>query len=88
MEDCSTDSARLALSTPKMVHSMPDCTSQIRGLFVTCEQESAFADFGKKHVASRATLYLESEPVLLDRFIAEMEALAAGTKSEAYLEVI
>ena len=39
-------------------------------------------------VASCATLYLRSEPALLDRFIAEMRALAAGTEDEASLEAV
>ena len=57
-------------------------------LFVSCEQEADYVRFGKKQVASRATLYLKSEAALLDRFIAELRALAAGTSEEAYLEAI
>lgn len=55
-------------------------------LFVSCEQESEFVEFANKEVASRATLYVQSEPSLLDRFIGELRAVAAGTSDEAYLE--
>ena len=55
-------------------------------LFVSCEQESEFVQFAKKEIASRATMYVKSEPVLLDRFIAELRAVSAGTSEEAYLE--
>jgi hypothetical protein len=57
-------------------------------LFVSCEQESGFVEFAKKKVASRATLYVKSEPALLDRFVAELRAVAAGTGEEAHLEAI
>lgn len=57
-------------------------------LCISCEQESDFAEFAKKEVASRATMYVKSEPALLDRFIAELGAVAAGTSQEAYLEAI
>mgnify|MGYP000850303192 FL=1 len=55
-------------------------------LFVSCEQESNFEEFANKEVASRATMYIKSEPALLDRFIAELRAVAAGVSKEAYLE--
>lgn len=55
-------------------------------LFVSCHQESAYAEFANREVASRATLYVKSEPALLDRFIAELHALAAGNSEDAYLE--
>lgn len=57
-------------------------------LFVTCRQESEFKEFANKKVASKATLYVKSEPVLLDRFIEELVALAARTSAEAELEGI
>ena len=57
-------------------------------LFVSCEQESEFVEFAKKEVASRATMYVKSEPALLDRFIAELRAVSAGTSEEAYLEAV
>jgi hypothetical protein len=57
-------------------------------LFVSCEQESEFVEFANREVASRATMYVRSEPALLDRFIAELRALSAGTNKEAYLEVV
>lgn len=57
-------------------------------LFVSCEQEAGFVEFAKKVVASRATMFVRSEPALLDRFIAELRAVAAGTSEEAYLEAV
>jgi len=57
-------------------------------LIISCRQESEFTQFGKKEVASRATLYLKSEPVLLDRFVSELQAVATGMDEEAYLEAI
>jgi hypothetical protein len=33
-------------------------------------------------------MYIKSEPALLDRFIAELSAVAAGTSAEAYFEAI
>ena len=57
-------------------------------LFVTCKQESEFVEFANKKVASKATLYVKSEPVLLDRFIVEMKELAAKPSAEAELEGI
>jgi hypothetical protein len=55
-------------------------------IHITIEAESEFGDFGGKNVAGRATLYLTSEPVLLDNFITELRALSAGSRTEAKLE--
>jgi hypothetical protein len=60
--------------------------SQHSKIHITVEAESEFEDFGRKNVASRATLYLISEPVLLDNFIAELLTLSAGSRDEAKLE--
>ncbi len=57
-------------------------------LYVSCEQEAEFEEFSKKNVAGRATLYLKSEPALLDRFIVELRAVASGESEEASLEAI
>lgn len=57
-------------------------------LLVSCEQESEFVEFAKREVASRATMYVKSEPALLDRFIAELRAVAAGSREVAYLEAV
>lgn len=57
-------------------------------LFITCQQESEFVKFGKRTVASSATLYLSSEPALLDRFIEELKRLATDAQGEAYLEAV
>ena len=55
-------------------------------LFITSKQQSEFGDFSIGKVASEATLYLKSEPVLLDNFIVEMKGLKASLRDEAYLE--
>lgn len=57
-------------------------------LYISCRQESDFREFGRKTVASSATIYLCSEPVLLDRFIAELRRVPADAQGEAYLEAV
>jgi hypothetical protein len=57
-------------------------------LFVSCKQEAEFVEFAKKEVANQATMYVKSEPALLDRFIAELRAVAAGRSEQAFLEAI
>jgi hypothetical protein len=57
-------------------------------LFVACEQETEFFDFAGRAVASKAALFLNSEPVLLDRFLVELCALAADASEGAYLEAV
>jgi hypothetical protein len=62
---------------------------QQRGiLFVTAKSQSDFVDFGKKNVASEATLYLRSEPALLDNFIDELRQMSGGKRGEAQLAAI
>jgi hypothetical protein len=57
-------------------------------LYITSRQESGFSEFAAKTVASCATLYIASQPVLLDRFILELSALADGKREEAFLEAV
>jgi hypothetical protein len=57
-------------------------------LYVTCRQQSAFDDFTLTKVASDATLYLRTEPVLLDRFIEELGGVSTGKRDDAYFEAI
>lgn len=57
-------------------------------LYVTCQQESGFQEFGKKMVASSATMYLLSEPALLDRFVDELKRLPTDAEGEAHLEAV
>lgn len=57
-------------------------------LYVTCRQQSGFEDFTLTKVASEATLYLKTEPALLDRFIEELTDISTQTRDEAYLEAI
>jgi hypothetical protein len=55
-------------------------------IYVTINAQSDFEEFGIKSVASEATLYFTTEPILLDNFIAELRALKAGSRDEAKLE--
>jgi hypothetical protein len=57
-------------------------------LYITCRQESAFEEFGRKTVASCATMYLSSEPALLDRFIEELKRIPVDAQGEAHLEAV
>lgn len=57
-------------------------------LFVSIKAESEWAPFKKAEVASSATLYMRSEPVLLDNFIEELRRLDAKEANEATLVCI
>jgi hypothetical protein len=57
-------------------------------LFITCRQQSDFEDFARKNVASEATLYLKTEPVLLDNFLKQLKGLDGKKRDDAYLETI
>src|SRR5205814_6708344 len=57
-------------------------------LYITCLQESEFKEFGRKSVASCATMYLSSEPALLDRFIEELKRISTDAQGEAHLEAV
>jgi hypothetical protein len=60
---------------------------QNRGkIHVTIKSQSDYKEFGIKNVASEATLYIISEPALLDNFIAELRKLQATVTDEATLE--
>jgi len=54
-------------------------------IFITVHTESAWHDFTLSKVASRATLYLTTEPALFDNFIVELGRLKAGEADEALL---
>jgi hypothetical protein len=55
-------------------------------ILVTVRGESDFREFGMKTVASAATLFIWTEPVLLDNFISELKSLASGKRDDAHLE--
>ncbi len=57
-------------------------------LYITCKMESSFEEFSIKKVASEATLYLKTEPVLLDNFIGELKSFTAKKSDEAKLVAI
>ena len=49
---------------------------QERGkIYISVKMQSEFFDFGKKNIASEASLYLISEPALLDNFINKFKSL-------------
>lgn len=55
-------------------------------LYVSTHQQSDFTSFSVGRVASEAKMYLVSEPVLLDNFIAELGGLSNGARESATLE--
>jgi hypothetical protein len=57
-------------------------------LFLRVSAESQFSPFGDREAASEATLYLMSEPVLLDNFIPAFRMLSEGSVDHAELEVV
>jgi hypothetical protein len=57
-------------------------------LFINVSTESDWHPFGNKEVASQATLYLKSDPALLDRFISELRRVSSGTQDMATLECV
>jgi hypothetical protein len=52
-------------------------------LFVTVRAESEWEPYKRAEVASSATLYMKSEPVLLDDFIEALRKLDGGESDEA-----
>lgn len=54
-------------------------------IFITVHAESEWDDFTLSKVASRATLYLKTEPALLDNFVVELGRLRDGETDEASL---
>ena len=57
-------------------------------LLLTVTMQSRYFDFGKKNVSSEATLYLISEPALLDNFIQSLQAVSEGQHTTAEVEGI
>jgi hypothetical protein len=57
-------------------------------LFITVNAESDWHLFSKTEVASRATLYLKSEPGLLDTFINELRRVSSGSNERAIFECV
>lgn len=54
-------------------------------LYISAELQSDFAEYKGSQVASEAKLYLRTEPIQLDYFIEELNALALGTRNDANL---
>ncbi|MFC5475529.1 hypothetical protein [Paraherbaspirillum soli] len=57
-------------------------------IYITVLAQSEFKDFARKNVASEATLYLVSQPALLDDFIRALTALSIGQRDDAELEAV
>jgi hypothetical protein len=61
---------------------------QDRGkIFISIKAQSKYEDFGKKNIASEATLYLVTEPSMLDNFIVSLKTLNNGNADSAHLEI-
>ena len=52
---------------------------------ITLAAQSGYFDFGKTHVATESTLYMMTEPALLDDFIGALKALNDGHVDKASL---
>jgi hypothetical protein len=57
-------------------------------LYITVRAESDWRQFSTTDVASQVTLYLKSEPALLDRFIGELRRVWSGTQDKATFECV
>ena len=57
-------------------------------LYISSKQQSGFGEFSVTKVASEATLYLKTEPALLDNFIEELRGLNAKRRQDAHLEAV
>jgi hypothetical protein len=55
-------------------------------LYISTYQQSAHETFKNDKAASEARMYLKTEPVQLDNFIAELKTLNTGDSEEAKLE--
>jgi hypothetical protein len=55
-------------------------------IYITIRAQSEYEDFGKKNIASEATLYLVAEPAQLDNFIVSLKSLNNGNTESAHLE--
>ena len=77
-----------ALST-RQARSMGVCTSPSPVSFTSpADNNPRSKDFTLTKVASEATLYLKTEPGLLDRFITDLRDISTEKRDEAYLEAI
>jgi hypothetical protein len=56
-------------------------------IYISIKSQSEFEDFGKKNIASEATLYLVTEPSMLDNFIVSLKTLNNGNADSANLEI-
>ncbi len=54
-------------------------------LYITVNAQSDWDEFNNREVASQATLYLTSEPALLDNFIQQLKQIQTGVADEASL---
>jgi hypothetical protein len=55
-------------------------------IYITIKAQSEYEDFGKKNIASEATLYFVAEPAQLDNFITSLKSLNNGNTDSAHLE--
>ena len=57
-------------------------------LLISTKQQGEFFQFKSTQVATRAEMYLRTEPALLDRFVAALPALDGSGPGEALLECV
>lgn len=57
-------------------------------LYISTRQQTEFKDFSITQVASEASMYLLSEPILLDSFLGELERLIQGSGDHASLACV
>jgi hypothetical protein len=57
-------------------------------LYITIKAQSDFMEFTKTLVASEATLYLVTEPALLDQFIVDLKKLKSGVDQQVFLQAV
>ncbi len=57
-------------------------------LYVSTFQQSEYFDFKRTHVATEATLYLRTEPGMLDEFVRSLKGLERSKGSTAILRCI
>jgi len=57
-------------------------------LFISTRQQSDFFEFKGNQVAREATMFLRTEPGLLDHFVANLRAAGTRQRSDAMLECV
>jgi hypothetical protein len=67
---------------------LPTLPGLLQQLYLTVRAQAGFHEFGAKHVAAEATLYLRSEPAQLDEFVRAIREVSDGQRDDATLECL